>query len=141
MYCFVYNTYTSHPNNLVEIACAITLLLEWKWKEMFDVTIYLTHLSYGYMVSDIYMAKDHSDNETANPLWPLCGLLCSLSNIPQIAQNTSQPFCMAGIRNGLVSPPRGMDPMTIHTSSRHSIIEFTACVYILLSLIKYTQLI
>ena len=93
------------------------------------------------MVSDIYMAKDHSDNETANPLCPLCVLLCPLSYIPQIAQNTSLPFCMAGIRNGLMSPPRGMDPMTIHTSSRHSIIEFTACVYILLSLIKYTQLI
>ena len=37
---------------------------------MFYLTMHSTHFIYGYMVSDIYMVKDHSNSEKGNPLLP-----------------------------------------------------------------------
>ena len=56
---------------------------------MFYLTTHSTHFIYGYMASDIYMVKDHSNSEKGNPLLPH-GLLfpinsngSSICTIPQ----------------------------------------------------------
>ena len=56
-------------------------------------TTHSTRFIYGYMSSDIYMVKDHSDSDRGNPL-PPHGLLFSISSkdsficiIPQRGQH------------------------------------------------------
>ena len=46
---------------------------------MFYLTTHSTHFIYGYLASDIYMVKDHSDSERGNPV-PPHGLLFLISS-------------------------------------------------------------
>ena len=46
---------------------------------MFYLTTHSTHFSYGYMVSDIIIVKDHGDILRGNPLPPFNGLLFRLA--------------------------------------------------------------
>ena len=49
-------------------------------KDMFYLTTHSTHFISGYMASDTYMVKDHSDSERGNPMPPLHGLLFLISS-------------------------------------------------------------
>ena len=98
-------------------------------KDMFYFTTHSTHFIYGYMASDIYMVKDHSDSERGNPL-PPHGLLFRISSKGSficIMDNTYHGHCytirgaLYGTRNNTMKD-RSDDPLTteLHLAPAHS---------------------